>query len=375
MIEAGEFLQCLKDHGTGFFTGVPDSLMKRFLLTLEKEPNHIVTANEGAAVAMATGYHLATGKIGLVYLQNSGLGNIVNPLTSLTSSSVYGIPMLLMIGWRGEPGIKDEPQHKLMGAITPGLLDLIQVPYFIFSSKQQLAWKDQLKKAMELASGSNQPVALLIEEGFFLSSDMPALNEYELSAEYVLNHLYQLLDDSFVVVATTGKIGRLFYDINLSNENRISKFFMNVGAMGHASSIAASLARFSGDKIVLLDGDGSLLMHMGSLATIGSMPLKNFHYVVLNNGAHQSVGGQKTVGFDVDFCTIAKGCGFEQINTIKSQKELDKWKLMDGAKSFTEIRINTEMPLQLSRPSESFSEAKMKFMNAINSYEPGTADQ
>lgn len=374
MIEASEFLQCLKDHGAGLFTGVPDSLMKGFLTTLEKEGNHVITANEGAAVAMAAGYHLATGKTGLVYLQNSGLGNLINPLTSLASSSVYGIPMLLMIGWRGEPGKKDEPQHKLMGAITPGLLELLQVPYIIFSARDNKAWREQVKKAMEMVNSLNQPVAMLIEEGFFSSDEIAVDNAYELSAEKVLNHLYSLLDDSFTVVATTGKIGRLFYDINLSHQNRISKFFMNVGAMGHASSIAASLARFTGEKVILLDGDGSLLMHMGSLAIIGSMPLDHFHYMVLNNGAHQSVGGQKTVGFEVDFSTIAKGCGFEQIKTIRSQKELNTWKMVDG-KSFTELRINMEMPLQLSRPSESFAEAKIKFMNSINPHEPGTADQ
>ena len=360
MINPIHFLQQLKANGISFFTGVPDSLMQSFLLQLEEEKDHMPASSEGAAVAMATGYHLATGNTGLVYLQNSGLGNAINPISSLAAKEVYGIPMLLMIGWRGQPGKKDEPQHLLMGSITPGLLELIGIPYFIFSIKSSDNWKNNLKIAVDKTLASSQPVAIIIEDDFFEPSSPLIQNDYPLSSEQVLDHLYPLLDPNTVVIATTGKLGRLFYALNSNHHNRVQKFFMNVGAMGHASAIAASFSMYSKEKVVLLDGDGSLLMHMGSLAVTGSLLPANLHYILFNNGAHQSVGGQKTAGFKVDFCKIAIGCGFASSICIESATQLQEW-MPFIAGQFTEVRINTKMPAILPRPAESFKEAKIQF--------------
>jgi phosphonopyruvate decarboxylase len=364
MIGPQSFLDALHETGIRFFTGVPDSLMKGFLACVqEKEKEHIITANEGAAVAMASGYHLATGKTGLVYLQNSGLGNLINPLTSLANREVYGFPMLLMIGWRGQPGKKDEPQHQKMGVSTIKLLEVLEIPFFVFN--KDCDWQKQLREAVFLANEKSQPVALVIEDGFFQDTGLVARNDNQLSAADIIEAFYPSLDHDAVVVCTTGKIGRLFYSINRQHQNRIGQFFLNVGAMGHASSIAAALARYSQRKIVLLDGDGALLMHMGSLAVIGGMKLKNLHYYLLNNGAHQSVGGQPTAAFEIDCCAIAKACGFENTQLIITKKDMDQWLSLEDKSGFTEFRINTQMPEQLPRPEEHFTAAKEKLMNLL----------
>lgn len=363
MTDSVLFLNSLQEQGINYFTGVPDSLMKGFLTKLQGHPNHFIAANEGAAVAMAAGYHLSTSQIGLVYLQNSGLGNMVNPLTSLVNPEVYGIPVLLMIGWRGEPGIKDEPQHQKMGAITLSMLDLLDIPYHILDDA---SWSDQLKLAIKQCREKQSPVALVIRSGFFGDTDDLITENYPLSASDVMEHIYPMLSHNDVVIATTGKLGRFFYEINSKNNNRINTFFMNVGAMGHAGALAASIAKFSSRRIVLLDGDGSLLMHMGSLAVSGTMPLNDFQYLLLNNAAHQSVGGQETVGFKIDFCGIARAVGFAA-RLVTNEEELSALDLSFAGKQFIEIRINSKMPLQLPRPKESFSTGRDGFMKNINS--------
>lgn len=365
MLEPELFLKALLEKEVSFFAGVPDSLMKGFLTCVqEKVEQHFITANEGAAVAMATGYHLATNKVPLVYLQNSGLGNAVNPLTSLANKEVYGIPMLLMIGWRGQPGKKDEPQHQKMGESILPLLQALGIPCFIFSERVQ--WKEELSEAIGLTKNTNHPVALLIEDKFFLDQEIEAVNQYKLSAERVIETLFPLFDENTIVICTTGKIGRLFYAINEKHDFKIKKYILNVGAMGHASSIALGLAEFSNHRIILLDGDGSLLMHMGSLAVAGAAPINNFNYIVLNNGVHQSVGGQPTNGFDVDFSLVAKGCGFNNANQIVSESQLKEWvDTFQNGKQFVEVRINTSMPESLPRPKESFEDAKKNLMKAL----------
>ena len=365
MIEAQLFLETLKANEISFFTGVPDSLMKSFLSKLQSEKDHVITANEGNAVALAAGYHLATGKLPLVYLQNSGLGNLVNPLTSLVNVEVYGIPMLLMIGWRGQPGKKDEPQHKKMGAVTPGLLEVLSIPYFIFSPEKSENWKVVLYTAIDTAKQSSQPVALVIEDGFFQAEkEELASGSYELAAADVLEHVYSQLTDQHIVVATTGKIGRLFYAINQRNHNRVQKLLLCPGAMGHTGSLATGLSMNTAHPVVVLDGDGALLMHLGSLAVSGSLSLQNLHYILLNNGAHQSVGGQPTVGFHIDFTAMAKACGFQKSQRIVAAAELREWSIVHEA-GFMECRINTNMPDDLPRPDASFAAAKQSFMKAL----------
>jgi phosphonopyruvate decarboxylase len=365
MLEPELFLKALLEREISFFAGVPDSLMKGFLSCLQENvEHHFITANEGAAVAMATGYHLATTKIPLVYLQNSGLGNTVNPLTSLANKEVYSIPMLLMIGWRGQPGKKDEPQHRKMGESLLKLLQALEVPFVVFS--ENVVWKKQLDEAIELAKKTSHPVALVVEDKFFSDRDIATANSYELSAAQVIEKIFPLIDESTLVVCTTGKIGRLFYAINEKHDFKIRKYLLNVGAMGHAASIALGLATFRDEKIILLDGDGSVLMHMGSLAVAGTSSLNNLNYIVLNNGAHQSVGGQPTKGFDVDFSLVAKACGFAKATQITSTLQLEQCvKNFQSQKQFIEIRINTVMPESLPRPKENFIVAKENLMKAL----------
>jgi phosphonopyruvate decarboxylase len=372
MLEPELFFNTLLKKDISFFSGVPDSLMKGFLTCVQKNAeHHFITANEGAAVAMTTGYYLATNKVGLVYLQNSGLGNAINPLTSLANKEVYGVPMLLMIGWRGQPGKKDEPQHQKMGEIVLQLLQVLGIQYFIFSAGKE--WEKPLDDAILLTKKINHPVALVIEGDFFKDTEIKINDRYELSAEQVIESLFDVFDSNTLVICTTGKIGRLFYAVNEKHDLKITKYLMNVGAMGHASSIALALAKFTAEKIVLLDGDGSLLMHMGSLPLAGSIDIDNLNYILLNNGAHQSVGCQPTIGFVVDFSVIAGACGFENTVQITSASGLEQWvKKFQSKKQFIEIRINTKMPENLPRPKESFTSAKENLMKALQIWENDT---
>jgi len=362
MIAAADFLKALQEEGFDFFTGIPDSLMKALLLKVNDKAEQLIAANEGAALATAAGYYLATGKPAVVYLQNSGLGNLVNPATSLINEEVYDIPVLFLVGWRGEPAVKDEPQHRKMGSITTALLDLLDIPYFVIGDSDD--WRKQLHAASLLIHEENKRVALVVRSGIFEEEETPQqLSFYKLDAETVLNEVYNKIDSDWLVVATTGKLARLFYAINKERSD-FPGLLVNAGAMGHSNALASALAQFSSKKLLLLDGDGSLLMHMGSLAITGTAKLQQLHYLLLNNGAHVSVGGQPTVGFDIDFCTVAQGCGFKKVHRIQSQEELsgDEW--FDGG-SFVEFRIDAKMPGSLPRPSESFIELKNRIRNQV----------
>jgi len=365
MVSPEKFYTALEEAGIRFFTGVPDSLMKDFLLFVAARASaHIIAVNEGAAVALAAGHHLATGALPLVYLQNSGLGNAVNPLTSLVNSNMYGIPMLLLIGWRGQPGVHDEPQHKTMGAITPAMLQLMDIEAFTL---QPGAWHVQLYEAVSKARGAAKPVALLVPAGFFMEGNIERETaDFDLDAATVMEHLFERLPGDAAMVCTTGKSGRLFTEWN-SRKKKFDTFFLNAGAMGHAGSLAAGLAQAVNRRVVLLDGDGALLMHMGALATMGNLPLPNLTHIVLNNGAHQSVGGQPTAGFSIDACAIAAACGFTHTRRIDSKAALDAWDpgIPAHSKQFVEIRINTRMPGKLPRPDGRFRDAKEAFMNTL----------
>ncbi|HEX8314584.1 MAG TPA: phosphonopyruvate decarboxylase [Flavisolibacter sp.] len=360
------FLQKLRSQGIDFFAGVPDSLLKGFISSVEQNCKHVhhITANEGAAVALAAGYHLATGKVPLVYLQNSGLGNVVNPLTSLADKEVYSIPILLVIGWRGEPGVKDEPQHSKMGKITPALLNLLQIPFIVIKKEDTEAWKMAVQEAIQLCNDHHKPAALLVEEGSFSNNELEVMPVYEMSSHEAISHFYLGLEMGDIVICTTGKIGRVFYQIN-SVQQKIKSHFLNVGSMGHAISIATGVAMYQKRRVFVLDGDGSLLMHMGSLALTASLNLPNLIYVVLNNGAHQSVGAQPTLGFFVDFCTIAKGCGFTSPFLIENSEIMQSWSDNLDQYDFVEIRINTYMKEPLPRPEETPKQAKENFMRDI----------
>lgn len=366
MIQPNQFLDQLSAAGIEFFTGVPDSLLKGLLTALDRWPrgHHLVAVNEGAAAGLAAGYHLATGKLPLVYLQNSGLGNLINPLTSLADREMYGIPMLLLIGWRGEPGVPDEPQHKIMGRISPSLLHQINVPFAVLKKDDSQGWKESLHDAIATSLKEKKPVALLVESGVFPDDHLEPSNAYELSAEEAMECVYPALSASDIVVCTTGKIGRAFYRVNQSRQ-KISQYFLNVGAMGHALSVATGLAMHTHNRVILFDGDGALLMHMGALALPPSLSLTNLHYILLNNGAHQSVGSQQTLGFQVDFCAIARGCGFTNPVLVSEKEALAKASRILTEIDFLEIRINTSEKSGLPRPGLTPAKAKEIFMQAI----------
>jgi phosphonopyruvate decarboxylase len=366
VIDATTFILACEKAGVGFFTGVPDSLLSSFSAALEGLPpqQHLIAVNEGAALGLAAGYQLATGELPLVYLQNSGLGNLINPLTSLVDDTVYAIPVLLLVGWRGQPGRPDEPQHARMGIATQTVLKAMDVPVFVLK-QGDAGWEALLHEAANEARKRSGPVALVVEKGVFKEISLPQQEFYALSSSDVIEMIAPSIPRGAMVVCTTGKIGRVFYDWNKRQKNPLN-LFLNVGAMGHTGSVAASLAFHSEKPVWLFDGDGSLLMHLGSLANNALLGKKNLNYFLLNNGAHESVGRQPTAGFDVDFCGIATNMGYHLALRIETKTELKSW-VRKGVVSgeFVEIRINTTVPANLPRPAESPKEAGAAFRESI----------
>nr|WP_216819594.1 phosphonopyruvate decarboxylase [Paenalcaligenes hominis] len=293
-MEAHLFVKNLAKQGMDFYVGVPDSLLKSFCAYLQDHvapKNHIITANEGNAIGMAVGHYLATFAPAVVYMQNSGLGNTINPLASLADKEVYQIPMLLVIGWRGEPGIKDEPQHIKQGRITPEQLSLLEIPYLIVDEESE---EDQVARwAVEQLITTQAPVALLIRSGSFTdykSQARHALEGLTLLREQALSTLLDLTAGA-AIVATTGKTSRELFELR-AKRLEAQRDFLTVGGMGHTASIALGIALAKpNQQVVCIDGDGSLLMHLGAMPIIGSLSPCNFIHVLLNNAAHDSVGG------------------------------------------------------------------------------------
>jgi phosphonopyruvate decarboxylase len=368
MIRPERLYQYLTEKDVSFFTGVPDSLLKHFLKYLQDHSGagqHTITANEGLAVALASGYHFSTGKLPLVYLQNSGLGNIINPLTSLADREMYSVPMLLMIGWRGRPGTKDEPQHSKMGRITLPLLEALEIPYYILDEEEVSVFK-KIDEAIAEAVNKQQPVALVVPEEIFTAYEgIVEPDDYSLLREHVIKELVTALQGNEMVVCTTGKIGREFYEQNYNQGKKISRYLLCAGAMGHASHIALGIQRKPGEKMIMLDGDGAVLMHMGSLATLGRHAGDGFIHIVINNGSHESVGGQPTEGFNIDLCGVARACGYQQTVCITREGELKLW-LSKGftGTQFAEIRTNKLSRANLGRPAGEPVDWKKDFMNA-----------
>jgi len=356
MVDADKFYDCLKSENVSFFVGVPDSLLKELCACIGESSDNIVAANEGNAIALATGYHLATGKIGLVYLQNSGLGNVINPLASLVD--VYNIPMLLVIGWRGEK--KDEPQHVKQGGITLKLLDLLQIPYYVVGKN----YDTQIRNALGYARKMSTPFALVVKEGAFKpyrSSDTKSQDSYrqtDMSREVALKCVVDLLQDEDIIVSCTGKLSR-----ELCEYRGEGKDFLTVGSMGHCSQIALGIALKKPERnVYCFDGDGSVIMHMGALAIIGSMNPKNFVHIIFNNGAHDSVGGQPTAGFDIDFCSIARACGYKQAFRVSSIGGIkQKFDRLGGGACLLEVRVGKGARKDLGRPKMSPVQRKRVF--------------
>ena len=354
MIDQKKFHGCLQDAGVQFITGVPDTLLNDFCLYAEANlpPNrHVIAANEGNAVALAVGYHLATGSIPLVYMQNSGLGNTVNPLLSLADRNVYSIPMVLLIGWRGEPDIKDHPQHKKQGEATPALLECMDIPFRVLAGELDDALAS-VEWAVRTARETNSPTALVVKKGVLakLEKDMPdsIVFEYLMSREEAITCVLRCVPANSVFVATTGRASRELHALRDLNGEEHNLDFLNVGAMGHASSIATGIALAAKERrVVCLDGDAALIMHLGSLTTAGMLGLPNLLHVVLNNGAHESVGGQASAGFRSDLTGIAGNAGYKTIGrAVESKGDLEAAiaELLAGkGTAFIEVRIRKGM--------------------------------
>ena len=372
MLEVSWLFRELQARQVSFFTGVPDSLLKEFCLYMSEEvrpQHHIIAANEGNAIALATGYYLATRKYGLVYMQNSGLGNAVNPLTSLTDPAVYKIPLLLMIGWRGEPGVHDEPQHVKQGEITLDLLNVLGIPYIILPADQEAAM-DALDKLAKILQQEGRPCALVVRKGSFakyIGKAVQAGLDEGMSREDAIREIAKSLQDSDIVVSTTGMISRELFEFRAATNNiDLGQDFLTVGSMGHASQIALGIALQKPNRIVYcLDGDGAFIMHMGGSAVIGTQSPTNFRHIVLNNGAHDSVGGQPTAALSIDIPTIARSCKYKAARRVGKFVELVdalEWiKNVEGP-VLLEILVNKGSRPNLGRPTSSPQENKINFM-------------
>ena len=374
MLRPQFFIETLKDNGIDFFAGVPDSLLKNICAymtdTLPREQN-IIAANEGGAVGIAAGYHLATERIACVYMQNSGEGNIINPLASLTDKEVYNIPVLLLIGWRGKPGEHDEPQHIKQGKITTGLLNTLGVDYTVLNKDENKA-KAQIEHAVRHMTRTNEVYALVIEKDTFEAYALESTKEspLTLSREEAIKTVASHMGDKDVAVSTTGMISRELFEHRTSMGESHERDFLTVGSMGHASQIALGIALEKKDrKIWCFDGDGATIMHMGNMAITASLAPRNYIHVVFNNGAHDSVGGQPTVGLDMDLCAAARSVGYTQTLSVRTAEELlaalDKVTTAEGP-VLLQVCVRKGNRKDLGRPTTTpiqNKEALMAFLN------------
>lgn len=359
--------------GVDFYTGVPDSQLKPLcdylLNTYGISNKHIIAANEGNAVALAAGYHLSTGKIPCVYLQNSGLGNIINPVASLLNDKVYGIPCVFVVGWRGEPNVHDEPQHVFQGEITRSLLEVMGIAYMIIDKNTETsdvsAKIDDFKELLKLGKS----VALLVKKGGLVyEDDVNYQNDKMLLREEIIKTIADAAQND-VIVSTTGKTSRELFEIREQNGQSHKYDFLTVGSMGHSSSIALGIALNKPDtRVWCLDGDGAALMHMGAMAVIASRVPDNYIHVIINNGSHESVGGQPTVADKLDFGKIASGCRYKNtfhVTDMRKLKEvLAEIHKMKGP-VFLEIEAKIGSRDNLGRPTSSPADNKRMFMDYL----------
>ncbi len=374
MINCKQFYDALRREGVGFFSGVPDSLLKDFCAFLgdhTEAHEHVIAANEGCAVGLAAGHYLAMGGVPLVYMQNSGQGNALNPLLSLCDPEVCGIPMLLLVGWRGEPGQADESQHVVQGKVTQALFQAVGIPCSILPDDFGAA-EDVLRDCLLKTVETNRPVALLVRKGTFspYTLQKKPVSPYTLSREEAIEAVVDHLPSDAAVVATTGKAARELYELRKRTSGEHSKDFLCIGAMGHASQIALGIALAKPEQTVCcLDGDGAALMHLGGLPIVASSNAVNYKHILLNNGVHDSVGGQPTVGFSVDFCAMAKASGYARTFRAESHEQLSEVlkSFIEGkAPAFLEIRIASGSRKDLGRPKISPMQNKRTFMDFMN---------
>ena len=357
-----------------FFAGVPDSLLSavcNYLMDKYGVDNkhHVIAANEGNAVGLAAGYHLATGKTPVVYLQNSGEGNTINPIASLLNEKVYGIPCLFLVGWRGEPGVHDEPQHIFQGEITNSLLEDMDIEYFVISKDTTMEEVEEKLKEYEKLFAQGKQAAFVVKKGALeYDNKIKYSNDNSMTREEIINHIVKYSSED-MIVSTTGKASRELFEIREKNSQSHGYDFLTVGSMGHSSSIAMGIASQKPDKrIWILDGDGALLMHMGALALSGTSGFNNIVHIVLNNAAHESVGGAPTVAGKIDIVGIAKSCGYDEAVSVKSFEELDrelKKAKENNNKSFIEVKCAIGARADLGRPTTTAKENKEAFMEQL----------
>lgn len=371
-----DFFKVLSAQGVEFFTGVPDSLLKDFCAYVtEQLPSrqHVIAANEGGAVALAMGHYIATQKVPLVYFQNSGLGNATNPLLSLADPHICGIPMLLLIGHRGQPGTHDEPQHVQQGKVMLDLLRDMDIP-FEYVNKVPFENQPIVSKAVQHAKARCGPVALVVAKGTFTPYlKSPLLEKGEgLTREQAIHQILASLKGNEIIVSTTGMASREVFEYRAQHHQSHAFDFLTVGGMGHASQIALGMALGQPHRsIVCLDGDGALLMHMGALAINASMACEKFTHILVNNGCHDSVGGQPTVGFNIDCAQMAQSVGYRQVRCVESTiplKEVIAQVMTQKGPHFVEVKVTRGHRADLGRPTQTPFENKEALMNTFNEY-------
>lgn len=368
MIDVGKFVDCLKCSGIDFFTGVPDSLLKSFCayVTDNCGAHHVIAANEGGAIALAAGHYLATGKPALVYMQNSGQGNAVNPLCSLADPDVYSISMVLLVGWRGEPGVKDEPQHAKQGKVTLPLFETLGIPVEVLPDDEATAL-GRAQEMVERAKAESRPVALIVRKGLFADYKLQskAADIAALRREDAIEAILRSLPEDAIVVSTTGMISREVYETRERLGQGHEHDFLTVGSMGHASMIAVGIALAQPERpVVCLDGDGASIMHMGNMAIAGQSGCANLTHIVLNNAAHDSVGGQPTAGGSIDLSAIAASCGYEVLHN-PDLSATQRLCVKSNKPRFIEIKVAKGAHKDLGRPKEPPQVNKALFMETL----------
>lgn len=372
MLDCAAVYSLILEKGIGFFTGVPDSLLKDFCAYVTdhaSEDDHVIAANEGNAVALAMGHYLGTGSPALVYMQNSGIGNAVNPLLSLADPEVYSIPMLLVIGWRGEPGVKDEPQHVKQGRRMTELLEAMEIPWFVLP-RTIAETGPVIAEAARAMTEREGPVAILVRvdtfERYRLKREI--VTDFPMNREGAVKHIVDSLPEDDIIVSTTGKTSRELYEYR-KVLGKGGNDFLTVGGMGHTASIAMQIARVRPERFVIcLDGDGSVIMHMGALGVIAIAGPANLLHIVINNGAHDSVGGQPTVGYDIDIPGVAIACGYRDAISVTTPKELEenfvRLRQQKGP-ALLEVKVNKGAREDLGRPKSTPLENRNALMTRL----------
>jgi phosphonopyruvate decarboxylase len=374
MIDPAHFIDHLRGHGVSLYTGVPDSLLKQlnaYIMAELPREQHVIAANEGAAIAIAMGHYLRTGAPAMVYLQNSGIGNTINPLLSLADPDVYGTPMVIVVGWRGQPGVKDEPQHVKQGRIMEGLLDALDLPWAVLPHEPAAA-EATMAEAVKTAMDASTPYVVLVEKGTFADfvAEPPApRSEARPSREEALVAMADAVGPDAIIVSTTGMLSRELFEYREREGLPAERDFLTVGGMGHACSIALGISMREPEREVwCFDGDGAFLMHLGSLAVIADHAPASYFHVVFNNGVHDSVGGQPTSISAVDIAATARALGYRyaaSTSDLDSISEAVARLRAAGGPALLELKVRPGNRPGIGRPTRTPAESKQAFMAAL----------